>query len=195
MSSIRRFTAATGLVAPTVALGSILVATVVSPSFTWVEWALSDMGRPSEPTYWLFNGGLVAAGVVGLAFAHALLDGAKNLVHRLGVVAYAIAVVAMVLVGIFHLPKAGHGAAAIAHYFFATVTLWVWGSGDVLAGSVRRGLATIWLGIGHVLLWTVWAGLVAPDWFAGAEFAGAAIFGAWSVVTARRLLVASDGTQ
>jgi hypothetical protein len=71
----------------------------------------------------------------------------------------------------------------------------VWGTGTALAGNVRRGLLTVWLGIGHVLLWLGWTGLLAPDWFAGAEFAGAAIFGAWTVGTARRLLILSAITS
>jgi hypothetical membrane protein len=80
------------------------------------------MGRPSEPTYWLFNGGLVAAGVIGVAFAHAPRR-RENHVQRPGVAAYAAAVVAMALVGVLHLPKAGHGGTAVGHYFFATLTL------------------------------------------------------------------------
>ncbi len=188
MPSTRRVTAAAGLAAPTLALGSILVATLLSPSFTWSGAALSDMGRPNEPTFRLFNGGLVAAGVVGLPFAYALYGRAENAVQTAGAVAFVLATALMGLVGVFHLPRAGHGITAIAHYLFATVTLWVWGSGEALAGDVRRGLATVWLGIGHVLLWIGWAGLLAPDWFAGAEFAGAAVFGVWTVATARRLL-------
>ncbi|WP_161973227.1 DUF998 domain-containing protein [Halostella litorea] len=188
MTDFRRLAAATGLVAPVLAVGSFTLATTLSPTFTWSGAALSDMGRPSEPTYWLFNGGLVAAGVVGLPFTYALSSAARNAVHRAGVAAFAVAVACMGLVGVFHLPRAGHAAVAIGHYLFATVTLVVWGAGDVLAGDRRLGVGTVGLGVGHVAMWVGWGVTLAPAFFAAAEAAGAAIFAGWILGTARRVL-------
>ncbi|WP_121821556.1 DUF998 domain-containing protein [Halostella salina] len=187
MTDLRRVAAATGLVAPIVAVGSFMLATLVSPSFTWAGAALSDMGRPGEPTYWLFNGGLVVAGVVGVPFAYALAGAARNAVHRAGVAAFVVAVVCMGLVGVLHLPRAGHGAVAIGHYLFATVTMLVWGAGDLRAGERRRGLATVGLGVGHVAMWVGWGLTLAPAYFAAAEAAGAAMFAGWLLGTARLL--------
>jgi len=188
MTEFRRIAAATGVVAPVLAVGSFVLATVLSPSFTWAGTALSDMGRPGEPTYWLFNGGLVAAGVVGVPFAHALATTARNAVHRAGVAAFVVAVACMGLVGVLHLPRAGHGAVAVGHYLFATVTLVVWGAGDVRAGDRRRGLATAGLGVGHLAMWVGWGATLAPAYFAVAEAVGAAVFAGWILGTARRLL-------
>lgn len=188
MTDSRRIAAVTGVASAALALGGILVATLVSSSFTWTEAALSDMGRPGTATYWLFNGALVAAGALGFPFAYALLADARNAVQRVGVGLFLVTVAAMAMVGVLHLPKDGHGLAAVTHYFGATLFLWVWGTGEALAGRVRRGLATVWLANVHVLMWTLWAGLVAPEWFAAAEYAGALIFGGWVLFTARRLL-------
>jgi hypothetical membrane protein len=188
MTDGRRIAAVMGLVSAAVALGGILVATLVSSSFTWTEAALSDMGRPGTATYWLFNGALVAAGALGFPFAYALLAAAGNAVQRVGVGLCVVTVAAMAMVGVLHLPRSGHGLAAVTHYLGATLFLWVWGTGEALAGRVRRGLATVWSANVHVLVWTLWAGLVAPEWFAAAEYAGALIFGGWVLFTARRLL-------
>ncbi|NHN48890.1 DUF998 domain-containing protein [Halostella sp. JP-L12] len=188
MTETRRIAAATGLASAALALGGILVATLVSSSFTWAGAALSDMGRPGTGTYWLFNGVLIAAGALGVPFAYALLADAGNLVQRVGVGLFLVTVAAMAMVGVFHLPKAGHGVVAVTHYVGATLFLWVWGTGEALAGRVRRGLATVWLANAHVLAWATWVGSVAPRWFAAAEYAGALAFGGWVVVTARRLL-------
>ena len=194
MTDSRRIAAATGVVSAALALGGILVATFVSSSFTWTEAALSDMGRPGTATYWLFNGALVAAGALGVPFAYALLADAGNAVQRVGVALFLVTVAAMAAVGVLHLPKDGHGLAAVAHYLGATLFLWVWGTGEALAGRVRRGLATVWLANAHALVWALWAGLVAPKWFAAAEYAGALIFGGWVLSTARRLLGGAEPT-
>lgn len=187
-SRFERATALAGVVAPVLALGAVALSTLVSPSFGWAESALSDMGRPAEPTYPLFNGGLVLGAVVGLPFTWRLWTTSRNRVQRAGTVAFAVAIACMGLIGVLHLPKAGHGVVAVGFYLVGTVTTWVYGTGSVLAGATRRGLASIWTGIGHLLLWLAWAAVLAPSYFAVAEAVGAAVVGGWTAVTARRLI-------
>lgn len=197
---------ACGIVGPLVAAVGILAATAVDPSFQWAASALSDTGAHapgqavdpsflrSNPEFLLFNGGLVLTGSIGLPFAWSLWDGADHWVQRAGAVWFALAMLAMALVGVFHLPHSLHGAAAIGHYLAATMTLWTYGTGSVLAGRRLRGLATVWLGCVHLLFWIVWAlvlqsgplpGLAVP------ETVGAALFGGWVFATARRRLARS----
>lgn len=197
--NLRDAAAASGLLAPVVAALGILGATLLDPSFAWTSSALSDTGAlpdgrsvtwsfvGSNPQFLVFNGGLILTGIVGLPFTATLWSRARNVPHRIGVVAFAAAIVALALVGVFHLPRPPHGAVAITHYFAATVALWTFGTGSVLAGAVRRGLATIWLGIGHLLFWLVWAAVLSSGPISGLaipETVGAAIFGGWVVATA-----------
>lgn len=201
--NVRNACAASGLVAPLVAAIGILSATLADPSFSWATSALSDMGAlprgrsvtasflRSNPQFLLFNGGLILAGILGLPFARTLRTAAENRAHRAGAAAFAVAIVAMALVGVFHIPRPPHGAVAIAHYLAATIALWTYGTGTALAGAVRRGLATIWLGIAHVLFWILWALFLSSGPVPGIavpETVGAAIFGAWILATARSRL-------
>lgn len=187
-----------GLVAPIVALGSLMLATVVaSPeSFTWRGRALSDMGRYGAETFWLFNGGLILGGLFGLPFAWSRWSESRHVLERLGVVFLALAVGGMIGVGVFfiehtafYLSQDLHFPAALTFFGLAPFAQWLYGTGQVLAGDRVPGLASIWLGIVHPLTWLAWllsrAGSDDPwAWFAVPEFVAALAFGGWIFVVA-----------
>lgn len=198
----RAASAATGLLAPVIAAVTILSATIVDPTFSWRQNALSDLGAlpagesisisflAATPEFALFNGGLLLTGLVGLPFAWRLWDDADHPLHRIAAVGFAATLISLSLVGVFHIPRDLHGPAAIAHYVLGIVFLWTHGTGSVLSGRVRWGLVTIWLGIVHLVAWLVWAAfLTGPiPGLAIPETVGAVIFGGWSFLTARRKL-------
>jgi hypothetical membrane protein len=68
VTDLDRLGRASGVAFPVVSLGAILLATLVSPTFTWTGSALSDLGAFGAPTALLFNGGLVLAGLVAFPF-------------------------------------------------------------------------------------------------------------------------------
>lgn len=178
MSTVRRLLPWSGLAGSLVGFGTTLLATLLSPSFSWTGSALSDLGAPGATTPWLFNGGLVAAGIVALPFAWVLVAAARNPAERLGAVAFAGAVAALALVGAFPSGTALHLPAAVAYFALLTLALWIHGTGTVLAGDARRGLAAIWLGILHVLQWTGWAAF-GTDGVAIPELVGSLALLAW----------------
>ena len=57
-----------GTIAPILALGGILLATMVDPTFSWTHDALSDLGIREESAL-VFNGALVLGGGVGAVYA------------------------------------------------------------------------------------------------------------------------------
>lgn len=193
---------ATGLVAPAIAAVTILAATLVDPGFVWADDALSNLGElpagesitlsflAGAPEFALFNGGLILTGLVGLPFAWRLWTDADHILHRVGALQFAGALIALALVGVYYIPREPHGAVAIAHYLLGIVFMWTYGTGSVLAGRTRWGLVTIWLGIVHLMAWLVWAAaLTGPiPGLAIPETVGAAIFGGWSAVAAREKL-------
>ncbi|WP_207590337.1 DUF998 domain-containing protein [Halomontanus rarus] len=204
MADTRRIAAGFGIATPVVTLGAILLATLVAPpeTFTWSHRALSDMGRPDAGTFWLFNGGLVAGGLLGPPFVWRLWIAARNTLERAGTVCYGLAICGMFSVGIFFLEHTAwyletelHGPAALLFFGLAPVSNWVLGAGAVRAGDREWGLFTVGVGIAHVLVWASWILYVTTvatrpmAWFAVPEMGAAALFGGWTVLAARRFLV------
>lgn len=188
-----------GVVAPVLAAVTILLATTLDPSFNWLDSALSHTGELPEgasvsasllfekPSFFVFNGGLVLTGLVGLPFGVLLFVESRNVFERVGAVTFLLTLLTLAAVGVFYLPKDLHGPAAIAHFLALTVFFWIYGTGAALGGRVRLGLATVWLGIGHLVFWLAWAvwlqsgpipGLAIP------EIVGAIGFGGWSFYVA-----------
>ncbi|PSP80062.1 DUF998 domain-containing protein [Halobacteriales archaeon QS_1_68_20] len=175
-----------GPVGVAVSAVGIFGSALLAPWFSWTGNALSDLGAVGEPTAPLFDGALVLAGLLGLAFLGRVWFAAANAVHRLGAVIMAVAFASMGLVGVFPLPHDLHGPVAVTFFLAFTYGLFVHGSGDALAGAVREGLLSVWLGIAHVTGWLVFA--VAPiEGIALPELVGSAALSAWVLVTFRTL--------
>lgn len=206
MVDTKRAATTCGFAAPIVALGAILLATVVTPpeTFTWRSRALSDMGRYGAPTFPLFNGGLVLGGLVGLPFAWRVLIASRNAVERVGAILLAIAVVGLIGVGIFfldhtavYLGRSLHGVAALTVFGVAPVAAWVYGTGAALSGDGRLAVASFWLGNVHPVAWLAWVLALGKidtrTWFAVPEFVAAVAFGGWILLLAVTLRRRTDG--
>lgn len=201
MSNVRRIAAASGVVAPVIAYGAILLATFLFQDFSWTSNALSHTGAVGGHQYAgrasssaaVFNYGLILAGVVALPYLGYLLTVAGRPLQKLGVGFLALAGVSLSLVGVFPVGSdlsAFHTLAALGHYLSFTFGLWLYGTGSVLQDRKRWGLTTLWLGIVHLLIWIFWAvgaALGSPvDGLAVPEFLGGLIFGLWVGGTALR---------
>ena len=181
-----------GIVAPIVALGSVVLATLVAPAetFTWANRALSDLGRHGAETFWLFNGGLIVGGLVGVPFGWRLWIDARTRVERAGILALAAAVLAMIGVGIFFLDHTEvyletdlHVPVAVGFFLLAPLSQWLYGVGSVLSGDASRGWLSAGLGTVHPIAWVGWVAF-RPEgdptrWFAVPEFVAAIAFGGW----------------
>jgi len=174
-----------GVAAVVVAFAAILGATLLSPTFSWSTSALSDLGVPGTTTAPLFDGGLLLAGLLGLPFVGWCWTRARNRFEAVGAALLALALVAMALVGVFPLHASDlHLPVAVAFYVLLTYGLFVYGTGNALAGSVRRGLGTLWLGVFHVSSWLLWAaGVRLGAGLAIPETVGALLFAAWVLAT------------
>lgn len=184
MSSVQRLAAYSGPVGGAIGLIATLLAVALSPTFTWTGSALSELGGPTAANPWLFNWGLIVSGIVALPFAWAVWAAAENATQRTGAGTFALCVIALALVGVYPIDTDLHGPTALAYFAFLAATLWIHGSGTVLAGRPRAGLVAIWFGIVDVLTWIVWY-LVGPGTAAVPELVGAGLLLAWIVLTAR----------
>lgn len=173
---------------------AILAAVAASPAFRWSENALSNLGQPGTTsatplTTALFGGGLILGGALGVAFAVALWTTARNLVQKLSVPVFVLAMVSLAGVGIFPQSQPLHAPAAISFYLLSMVAMALSGAGALVSGRRPRGAVTLALVVAHVGVWWWWstggpifrAGLAIP------ELAGALVVTAWV------LLVALDG--
>ncbi|MFC6872970.1 DUF998 domain-containing protein [Halobellus marinus] len=154
-----------------VALGGVAAAIVRSPTFSWTTSALSDLGTAAE-TALLFNGGLVAGGVIALGYAAALRRQSISVA-----VGYALSIAAMIFVGVFPSGTAPHFPVAVAFFLFSTATVALdgWQRRTVLVGRLAIAGAAV-----HLLGWVLWGVGIRPGpGLALPELGGVALFAGW----------------
>ncbi|HKL29662.1 MAG TPA: DUF998 domain-containing protein [Natrialbaceae archaeon] len=176
-----------GLAAPGVGLGTVLLATLLAPWFSWTGNALSDLGHPSRATAPLFNGGMALAGLLALAFAGRLWIDAEGWVRRGALIVLAASFASLVGVGAYPETTDLHFTVSVAFFVSLTYGLWLYGSADALAGTPERGVATIWLGVANVTGWVLYATFEPFEGVAIPEAVGGVALVAWAVPTALRL--------
>lgn len=166
-----------GAVATLAALGGILLAIRLDPTFSWTTDALSDLGvrDRSAPA---FNGGLVLGAVAGLGYAAGLWErGHGDTLGQVRALAFAFAMVSMAGIGVFDLTRPLHGPAAVGFYLLITVVFGI-------DGTVRRSVATGRIALGFVPVHVaVWISFLAGYWpvsgLALPELPGALMLAAW----------------
>jgi hypothetical membrane protein len=174
------------VVAAVVAFGAILTATLVAPWFSWTGNALSDLGHHDRATATVFNGGLIAAGLVGAVFPVWLVIDADGIVRRLGAAVIAATLVDLALIGVFPTPHGLHGTVSVLFFVGVTLGLVVWGTGDLAAGRRRRGGAIASGGLFHAAFWVVWMSSAVPyEGVAIPEFVGAVVLTGTALSVAR----------
>jgi hypothetical membrane protein len=175
-----------GVVALGVSGLGIAAAIVLAPWFSWTGNALSDLGVRGETSAPVFNYGLIAGGLLGAGFAVRLRSDAPGSLGRAGVGIFALSFLSLALIGVFPTPHPYHFPVSVGFFALFTYGLFVYGSGEALAGRVRHGIGTVWLGVTHVTVWVVW-GVAGTDGLAIPETVGALLLGIWVVATTRRL--------
>ncbi len=188
----RTLSARAGLAAPLVAWGGIVGAALAMEGFSPTANALSDLGVAGPLPAALFNGGLILAGLLSLAFTPALWAVSRTHLHRIRVVVFAMDAVCLSLVGVFPSGTPQHTPVAMGFYLLLTLVLWVDGAGDAFLGRFRAALLSVGLGAANVLAWVGWAatGKVFRPGLAIPETVGALALGIWTLWRAREALAA-----
>lgn len=168
-----------GGAAVVVAMGGVLAATAVSPTFVWADSALSDMGVTGASA-WLFNGALILGGLLALPYAWMLWTAAADRLSYLRAGTFLVAVVAMAGVGLFPSGHPLHLPMALGFYLLAMLTLLADGVARIRLG---RGKLALLFGLAVPMVWPLWLlwlpfgpGIAVP------EFVGALLFSTWVVV-------------
>jgi len=219
MTRFRRTLTYFGFAAPAASIGLVLLASFVDPKFSWATRSLSSMGESTglgllavdsanQLGWLLFNGGLFAGGLLGIPFVALLVSDGRNAFERIGAGWFGFALVCMSGVAVAFLESDAapapfdelHFLFAVLLFFSIAIVPWIYGSGMVVAGDSRAGLATIWLANLYSVQWVVWIileGFVFTSdgdtwtYFAVPEFVGAVTIGGWAAWLAARKLRAA----
>jgi hypothetical membrane protein len=127
-SSLQKFGAASGIVAPIFAFMCIIIAIATYPQFSWINNALSDLGVVSGVTGIIFNFGLGACGLLSFNFAvfgmYPYFKG--NLLGKIGSGVLATATIALICIGIFNESfSPTHYFVSVAFFVFLPISLLV----------------------------------------------------------------------
>jgi hypothetical membrane protein len=194
MQTYETYSVYAGYAAALISLPGVLLATVLSPTFTWSGNALSNLGKTGHEaattlTVVTFNGGLVVGSLFGIGFAYALLRYRRNRGELLGGVVLALSFLALGMVGVFPQGTDLHFPSALSFYGLLSVGLWLYGAGNLLAGARRLGAITVVMGVVNILAWVGWTltGSLLRDGLAIPEIVGATLLAVWVIGTASRL--------
>lgn len=181
-----------GVASVVVSLGGVLLATAVSPAFSWTDDALSELGvattaAGTATTVPLFNGGLIVGALLALAFAQYLWGTAASTLARTGAGSFAATSVLMGGVGVFPAGTVPHAPAALGFFLFVSVTLAIAGVAALRAGAGRYAGASLVLAGANVAVWVAWLAAGGPDRLGVAlpEIGGAVILASWVLGTVR----------
>jgi hypothetical membrane protein len=206
MSDTRRPLLRFGYPAVAVGVGVVFLATLIDPAFSWETRSLSSIGEATDASlvsadriaFFLFNGGLILGGLVGLPFVVGLGRALEGRAATAGTALGALTLLGMTGVGVAYLD----GPLASLHFPFAftlflglTLTMWTFGSAMATGDDPRFGVLSIWIANAQLLFWIFWIIGEAMVWtddgdvwtyFAVPEFVAALSFGTWVVAAVRR---------
>lgn len=191
-----------GLAAPPIAVGGVLLATILDPAVGWWDGTLSNVGEVpptaepgllAHPEALLFNWSLLVAGLLGVPFGLLCYRAARHPLQRSGAVAFVLAFLGLAATGFLAQPSQFHVPALVVHVLATTSALWIYGAGAVNAGRHEFGGASIVLGLCLVGLWLAWELVIGAPGTAIPVFAGILVLSAWTFAEAAGAYEATEG--
>ena len=175
-----------GVIAPIVAFTLILVAIVYSPSFSWTENALSDLGVQEGVTAVLFNAGLIISGVLAILFATGLFMFLKgSLLGRIGALVLVLDAFALTAIGVFpENVKPTHFYASVAFFVFFPISMFFLGAAFLRTSKTKLGFFTLIVAIVTAIVWAIpfGKGVAIPETISGLSAS------TWAIVLGLKML-------
>lgn len=155
-----------GLLSLVVAYSSIALSISVSPWFSWVENALSDLGA-RQPSSVIFNLGLMLSAILALFFAIGLRRLHRGALGAIGVTLYALSTISLFMIGFFP-ETAGmiHYHVSVTFFVLVALTLMTFGVYNLISHprSIVVGTALLLLSILAIVVWLFpWKGVAIPE--------------------------------
>ncbi len=174
-----------GVLSLVVAYSSITLSVSMSPWFSWVENALSDLGaiQPSSP---VFNSGLMLSSILALLFTIGLRKLHRGALGMVGVAFYILNTISLFMVGLFP-ETAGiiHYYVSVAFFVFVALTLMTFGVYNLTLSprSIIMGTMLIILSVLAIVVWLFpWKGMAIP------ELISSLAISTWILITSIRML-------
>lgn len=182
--SLKRFAV---LGAPAMAvlwIGGTLIAVLMFPSFNWTTDTLAQVGRTGEPTAPLFDGSLFIGSLFGIIFLWQVSKQKTATLQRVGL-ALMGALIFLVGAGQLGFQQPWLLLIVLSIIFGTPVAIGLYGTGEIFAGNLRLGVLSFWLGIAHIMAWSIISNLLE---FSSAipTFATIVLLSIWSLTLYRQ---------
>lgn len=105
-----------GLASIIALLVSIALAISQNKWFSFTKNALSHLGGKNATNPWIFNFGLITAGILGLIYLHNIGKEANNVYQKIGSVSLIFSFIQLVLLGVFTTSSSLHTPIAILFF-------------------------------------------------------------------------------
>ena len=179
-----------GILIPIIAFIFIFIAIALYPPFNWANNALSDLGVVAGLTSGLFNAGLIITGVWAMVFAVGLLiKFYKNRLGQAGAFVFALACLALILIGIFNesfVPT--HYLVSVAFFVLLPISLFIVTTAFAVARKTRNAVFTIAIAFAAALPWILYFTLHYAPNVAIPEFVSALAGSVWTVVLGYQMI-------
>ena len=181
------------IAAVVVAYFLIAAAIAISPWFNWFNNALSDLGNSSAPRNitsgadWVFNSGLIVAGVLTALFSVELSRDAKfSWKYLTWTVPLIVASVDLALIGVFNESFGNiHLIVSVIFFFFTALTVFLYSYVSFPMGTPRTGAVALVFGILCASVWVVrwpWSGVAIQEAVTSASSAAIVILVAIRII-------------
>ena len=187
----RRIAGICGILGPIIAISAVLISVYLHPGFSWTDDYLSDLGELGTSYNFVFNLGLIAAGIALLLFVLGLPELVKRGMGQVGVVLIAVSMLSLVGIGAFPLGTSPHAAVSVTFFALPLIAFLLIGVDLVREPSERKwGAISLLAGVGLIsLLPELLAAFLGVIGMAAIfEAAGAMVVFVWGIIFGVRLL-------
>jgi len=182
---------AIGVTAPIIAFTLMLLAIAYSPSFSWAQNALSDLGVQEGITAILFNADLIITGILAILFATGLFTFLReNLLGRAGAFVLVLDGFALTAIGVFpENVKPIHYYASVTFFVLLPISMFFLGAAFLRTHKTKLGFFTFIAAILAAIVWTIpfGKGVAIPETLSGLSAS------AWAIVLGFKMLKEGEG--
>jgi hypothetical membrane protein len=158
-----------GMVGSVIGYALIAIALAASSWFSWFNNALSDLGNTSvhPNTAWIFDSGLVIAGLLSTIFSALLMWENRSWKYLLWSLPLTLAAMDLILIGIFNESfGAIHGIVSVIFFFMIALSLFLFSYVSFPLGMPRLGAVALIFGIISSAVWIAhfpWKGIAIQE--------------------------------